>query len=247
MMEIIGEGRRAYPSVPRGVKTVTVRCTVCGYTKTCVKAAWVKSRKLCPVCTRPAIGTVRDGWELVGWPEKGGTRQYAFRCLSCGRVSHKLLAEWARPCACTTYHISQEAREQGQRSRYDRGRKVNRNSTSGVRGVSWSPKLGKWRAQIMLDRKQIYLGVYEKKEDAIAARKAAEVRYFGEKQEALGLVDQYAQPAPEGKITLAEWAAAHGRTKGAGKYHVRQGHVETVTVGGVVYVDADAPWPTDAK
>lgn len=247
MMEVIGEGLKVFPSVPRGVKTVTVRCSVCGFEKTCTRASWVASRQLCPVCARPAIGTVRDGWELVGYPEKGGARLYAFRCLSCGEVTRKTLSKWARPCACANRVIGQDAREEQQRRTYSRGRKLNRNSTSGVRGVSWSPKLGKWRAHIVIDRKQIHLGIYEKKEDAIEARRAAEARYFGARQVELGLVDEYAQPAPEGKTTVAAWAAAHGKTKGAGEYHVRQGHVAAVRIGGTVYVDADAPWPADAK
>ena len=54
------------------------------------------------------------------------------------------------------------------------------NNTSGYPGVSWRKDRNKWRAFITVDRKQIALGLYENKEDAITARKAAEEKYFGE-------------------------------------------------------------------
>lgn len=54
------------------------------------------------------------------------------------------------------------------------------NNTSGVPGVSWRKDRNKWRAFITINRKQIALGNYENIDDAIAARKAAEEKYFGE-------------------------------------------------------------------
>ncbi len=47
-------------------------------------------------------------------------------------------------------------------------------STSGVIGVSWNKKLGKWAAYIYDSGKRNHLGVYASKEEAVAARKAAE-------------------------------------------------------------------------
>ena len=51
------------------------------------------------------------------------------------------------------------------------------NNTSGVTGVYWHKKGKKWQAKIMLDGRGIHLGLFLSKEDAIAARKAAEVTY----------------------------------------------------------------------
>lgn len=51
-------------------------------------------------------------------------------------------------------------------------------SKSGVRGVCWYPAYSKWRAYIMVDRKTKTLGYFDLIEDAAAARKAAEDRYF---------------------------------------------------------------------
>lgn len=53
-------------------------------------------------------------------------------------------------------------------------------NTSGVTGVSWYKAYGKWNAQIHVHSKRLNLGYFERIEDAAAARRAAEVRYFGE-------------------------------------------------------------------
>lgn len=48
------------------------------------------------------------------------------------------------------------------------------NNTSGHCGVSWSPSAGKWAAYINLNKKRMWLGFYDRKEDAANARKQAE-------------------------------------------------------------------------
>jgi hypothetical protein len=55
-------------------------------------------------------------------------------------------------------------------------RKYARN-TSGTTGVYWNVKCNKWVSQIVVEGKHKYLGLFDNKEDAIAARKAAEVLY----------------------------------------------------------------------
>ena len=54
---------------------------------------------------------------------------------------------------------------------------IGRNNTSGVCGVSLDKRTGKWIAQIMVDYKYIYLGKFNGKNDAILARKKAEIKY----------------------------------------------------------------------
>jgi hypothetical protein len=61
-------------------------------------------------------------------------------------------------------------------------KRLNKNNSSGMRGVSLT-KLSKkkpWKAQIMANRKQLHLGLFATKEEAIAARIAAEIKYYGE-------------------------------------------------------------------
>ena len=50
---------------------------------------------------------------------------------------------------------------------------------TGVTGVSKTPN-GKYRARIMVDRKEIYLGTFETLKEAAIARKNGETKYFGE-------------------------------------------------------------------
>lgn len=52
--------------------------------------------------------------------------------------------------------------------------KLSSENTSGTKGVSFHKKSGKWRAQIRYSSKNYYLGIYEKIEDATAARQEAE-------------------------------------------------------------------------
>lgn len=54
-----------------------------------------------------------------------------------------------------------------------------KNNTSGHVGVHWDKRRQKWVAYIKHERRRIHLGYYTHKEDAIAARKAGEIRYWG--------------------------------------------------------------------
>lgn len=54
---------------------------------------------------------------------------------------------------------------------------ISKNNTSGYTGVSLFKDRNKWQAYIMVDRKKIHLGYFEKKDDAALARKAAEIKY----------------------------------------------------------------------
>jgi hypothetical protein len=65
-------------------------------------------------------------------------------------------------------------------------------NTSGYTGVYWYPYRGvnKWMAKIVVDYKCINLGYYISIEDAIKARKDAELKYFGEFQP-IGKINDY--------------------------------------------------------
>lgn len=51
------------------------------------------------------------------------------------------------------------------------------NNTSGVSGVGWYKRDQKWQAKIRVNRKLVHLGYFSSKEEAVAARKAAEAKY----------------------------------------------------------------------
>ena len=68
--------------------------------------------------------------------------------------------------------------------------RMSKNNTSGIKGVSWDKQRGMWKAQITFKGKNYYLGRYDKKEEAAAARKEAEkevfwpiIKKYGKKQE----------------------------------------------------------------
>jgi len=54
------------------------------------------------------------------------------------------------------------------------------NNTTGITGVLWDKRYQKWKSIIGINNKQIHLGYYDDKNDAIKVRKEAEVKYFGE-------------------------------------------------------------------
>jgi len=56
-------------------------------------------------------------------------------------------------------------------------RRIGKNNTSGVCGVSRSKKLNKWKVDICINSKKIFLGYHDSKQTAITIRKAAECWY----------------------------------------------------------------------
>ncbi len=59
-----------------------------------------------------------------------------------------------------------------------RNRWKQKNNTSGVRGVDWQKN--RWRARITVNHKDLVLGYFTEKKEAIKARKEGENKYFKE-------------------------------------------------------------------
>ena len=57
-------------------------------------------------------------------------------------------------------------------------RKLNKNNKSGVRGVSWNKKRKEWKSQLMIKGNLVLNKSFKNKQDAINARKEAEIKYF---------------------------------------------------------------------
>lgn len=58
-----------------------------------------------------------------------------------------------------------------------KNQKIPKNNSSGVLGVTFHNKAQKWVASIQVNSKSIHLGVFDLKDDAITARKNADVKY----------------------------------------------------------------------
>jgi hypothetical protein len=58
-----------------------------------------------------------------------------------------------------------------------RNRKIHKNNTSGALGVSFNKRGQNYQAKIMVNKKSKHLGYFKNKEEAIAARAAANIKY----------------------------------------------------------------------
>ena len=131
---------------------------------------------------------LHKGQQFGYWPvltaktvrTRSGNRVALCQCI-CGR---------SRSCGCRRAENQNQlkGRDKGQiimNQIHQKGlapkylnKQVNKNSKTGHTGVCWREKEHKYYAYIMVDRKQISLGLHAKLDDAIAARKAAEEQYF---------------------------------------------------------------------
>lgn len=73
----------------------------------------------------------------------------------------------------------------------DRNRSIQKNNTTGIIGVHFDTRRGKWIATIGISGKTVYLGRFENKDDAIKARLIAEKEHFGEFAPQTELFDKY--------------------------------------------------------
>lgn len=66
-----------------------------------------------------------------------------------------------------------------------------KNNTSGVTGVGWHKTANGWYARIEVENKEMWLGLYSNKDDAIKTRLNAEKKYYGEFAPQRHLFEQY--------------------------------------------------------
>lgn len=135
------------------------------------------------------VSGTRFGYLTAVRPEVVNNRTY-WRCrCDCGNEGLFLLKDLRygsrKTCGCRINfgdNIREGLKEYCVDGTYVPGlhrAKVNSNNTSGVTGVSYRKDRNKWRASIKIQNKDIFLGNYDTKEDAILARKLGEEKYFG--------------------------------------------------------------------
>ncbi len=125
--------------------------------------------------------------------EKNATRTrtpYVWECrCECGNIVYKYTdvlrnADETMCAECADKVHTEKARANagfvgGTQVSKIRSPKMPVTNTSGVLGVCFDKRSGKWRAHIGFKNKRIKLGTFAKLEDAIRARKQAEEEYFG--------------------------------------------------------------------
>lgn len=95
-----------------------------------------------------------------------------------------LLKGTTKSCGCLKVDIGREKIHMVIEKSYDKqqfirvsNKILQKNNTSGIRGVSFIRKTGRWRACVQINKKQIYKDFWHK-QDAIDYRKELEETYF---------------------------------------------------------------------
>lgn len=122
--------------------------------------------------------------EIAAPPNGRSQTTFLWRCqCNCGNIivtsTNNLTRGKARSCGClqreTIRNLYQDNTAPCKLHEAEHPRASN---TSGVTGVWWDDKRKKWVAEIMFQRKKIFLGRFDQKEDAVSARKNAEIKFF---------------------------------------------------------------------
>lgn len=179
----------------------TVQCLRCGKTYTTTGQGILNYSAGCHACRifdklkdrySDYTGQYFGDLEILGFAGQGKRGIALARCLChrCGRETvipyKKIIRDGVKICAdCSLKKFSSW---KGQVHKYDAegtnlkhinsDRKLNSNTSTGYKGVS-RMKSGKYRAYINFCHHQYHLGSYDKIEDAVDARKAAEKEIYG--------------------------------------------------------------------
>lgn len=129
----------------------------------------------------------KEDYEKVSqfyWGKYSGSNYFC----SCGGGSKKWLHRYLIGADFGEYvdHINNNCNDYRQsnlricnNAENNRNRWLQINNTSGYPGVCWTKREQKWRARIKVDGREIHLGYFENKNDAIFAKRCAEEKYFG--------------------------------------------------------------------
>lgn len=135
------------------------------------------------------VGMKKGRLEVIAFAyTKSRTSYWLCQCI-CGNQKilprKSLFDETTKSCGCLNNEIRSES--VAERFGFYEGtiissispnRKINKNNTSGIKGVTYDRKRNKWVSQIAFKRKSIKLGRYGTKEEAVQARKKAEEELF---------------------------------------------------------------------
>ena len=88
-----------------------------------------------------------------------------------------------KPCVDHIFNVVTDNRIESLRwatkEENSRNAQVRTDNTSGTKGVSWHVSSQKWQAMISIDKIQIHIGLFDSKEEAVAARQTRANAAFG--------------------------------------------------------------------
>ena len=188
-LEVIAQAE----SSPKGQRRWVCRCE-CGNIRI-MTTQNVKRNKSCGCShfidlTKRHIGHLTVLERSDRYASRGKRKVQLWKCLcDCGAIVYKatdtLTNEDENSCqACANKYTAEKMREA---AGYVCGTQISKiknisgesSNASGVRGVYFDKKHGRWRAQIKFQGVKHYLGEYKNLSEAIAARKKGEEKYFG--------------------------------------------------------------------
>lgn len=168
------------------------KCLLCGGEKLATKANLIKGEVKNCGCAyhKPKNDLTRKTYDrltVVGTTVINGKLKYICDC-SCGNTGvianpQDLRRGSKKSCGCI--HKGDEAFAkslyvEGTAPCKLNGNNIRSTNTSGVTGVWYDKRRGKWTAEIVFQKKKHYLGRFEDKEEAIKVRKEAEKNIFGD-------------------------------------------------------------------
>lgn len=121
-------------------------------------------------------GYIKKGYVLIGITVNGKYRQYPAHRLAFLYMTGEIPNE-VDHINHKRYDNRWENLRPVSRKMNTRNRKRHKGNKSGFTGVYWNKRLNKWVASITKDYVTIHLGVFDDKEEAVKARKEAEVKF----------------------------------------------------------------------
>lgn len=140
-----------------------------------------------------APGTRFGKLEVIKRTEEKKHKCYMYLCkCDCGEEklfrSDMLRSGEVNSCGCLHDHLFRTNVKKAYAKNFVEGTNIPkiasntlpRNNTSGIKGVRWHSRAGKWQASITFKGKDYHLGYYTELEEADKIRKIAEKELFGE-------------------------------------------------------------------
>jgi hypothetical protein len=182
----------------KGDIKILCRCTKCGLEKMVfIRSLHNGDSTQCQKCRGKEQRKIHEGDKIFHWKIIKRVGKYFICECDCSKKTRRkipsssLLSGRTKSCGCRRSDNQTAKQEKGKKQGMkimnaihearlspSYKRKTNKNSSTGVTGVCMYGSTGKYRAYISVDHRTIELGHYDTIEDAAAARRDGEDKYF---------------------------------------------------------------------